>query len=185
MRDIALQPSRSWAASLMVLLVTPNSFVLGEDRPPTAGKYSCSVANIVGLETNPQTRKRVAGRIELAEKQQKFFVTIAEVTDNEQVLEKWCFSASALDDLRKHRRGEKETYFANSFMYYAACQARFTLSTSGGPMTGVYYAADSPNLFRDDFSQFWLANNLFYTWQFYEPSKRNAYVAEGKCEKIN
>ena len=69
-------------------------------------------------------------------------------------------------------------------MYYAACQARFTLSTSGGPMEGVYYAADSPNLFRDDFSQFWLANNLFYTWQFLEPSKRNAYVAEGKCEKI-
>jgi hypothetical protein len=186
MKDIALQPSRWWTASLMVLLVTPNSFVLGEDRPPTAGTYSCSVANIVGLETNPQTRKRrFSGRIELAEKQQKFFVTIAEVTDNEQVLEKWCFSASALDDLRKHRRGEKETYFANSFMYYAACQARFALSTSGGPMTGIYYAADSPNLFHDDFSQFLLTNNLFYTWQFFEPSKRNAYVAEGKCEKIN
>ena len=39
-------------------------------------------------------------------------------------------------------------------MYYAACQARFALSTRGGPMTGVYYAADSPNLFRDEFSQF-------------------------------
>jgi hypothetical protein len=48
-------------------------------------------------------------------------------------------------------------------MYYAACQARFALSTRGGPMTGVYYAADSPNLFRDEFSQFWLTNNLFYT----------------------
>jgi hypothetical protein len=59
-------------------------------------------------------------------------------------------------------------------MYYAACQARFALSTRGGPMTGVYYAADSPNLFRDEFSQFWLTNNLFYTWQFLEPSKRNA-----------
>ena len=171
----------------MALLVTPNSFVLGEDGPPTAGKYSCSVANLVGLETSPQTRKkRFAGKIELAEKQQKFFVTITELAENDQVLEKWCFSASALDDLRKHRRGEKETYFSNSFMYYAACQARFTLSTSGGPMTGVYYAADSPNLFRDDLSQFWLTNNLSYTWQFFEPSKRrNAYVAEGKCEKLN
>jgi hypothetical protein len=185
MRDIALQLSRWWTASLVTLLVTPISIVFGEDRPPTAGKYSCYVANIVALETNPQTRKRVAGRIKLAEGQQKFFVTITELTENEQVSEKWCFSASALDDLRKHRRGEKETYFANSFMYYAACQARFTLSTSGGPMTGVYYAADSPNLFRDDFSQFWLTNKLFYTWQFFELSKRNAYVAEGKCEKTN
>jgi hypothetical protein len=162
----------------------PSSVVFSQDRPPTAGKYSCYVANIVGLETTPQTRKkRFAGRIELPEAQQKFFVTITELTENEQALEKWCFSASALDDLRNHRRGEKETYFANS-LYYAACQARFTLSTSGGPMTGVYYAADSPNLFRDDFSQFWLTNNLFYTWQFIEPSRRNAYVAEGKCEKI-
>ena len=138
---------------MVTLLVTPISIVFGEDRPPTAGKYSCYVANIVALETNPQTRKRVAGKIKLAEGQQKFFVTITELTENEQVSEKWCFSASALDDLRKHRRGEKHTYFADSFMYYAACQARFTLSTSGGPMTGVYYAADSPNLFRDDFSR--------------------------------
>ena len=113
-----MQLSRWWTASLIVLLVTPNSFVLGEDRPPTAGKYPCSVANIVGLETSPQTRsRRFAGRIALAEKQQKFFVTITELTENNQALEKWCFSASALDDLRKHRRGEKETYFSNSFMY--------------------------------------------------------------------
>jgi hypothetical protein len=32
---------------------------------------------------------------------------------------------------------------------------------------------------------FWLTNKLFYTWQVLEPSKRNAFVAEGKCEKIN
>jgi hypothetical protein len=186
MRDIGLQQRMKWQmAGFMVLLVTP-SVVFGQDRPPTAGEYSCYVANIVGLETNQKTRKkRFAGKLELAEKQQKFFVTIAELTDNEGASEKWCFSAGALDDLRKHRRGEQETYFSNSFMYYAACQARFALSTRGGPMTGVYYAADSPNLFRDEFSQFWLTNNLFYTWQFLEPSKRNAFVAEGKCEKIN
>jgi hypothetical protein len=186
MRDIGLQQLMKWQmAGFMVLLVTP-SIVFGQDRPPTAGEYSCYVANIVGIETNQQARKkRFAGKLELAEKQQKFFVTIAELAENEGVSEKWCFSARALDDLRKHRRGEKETYFSSSFMYYAACQARFALSTSGGPMTGVYYAADSPNLFRDEFSQFWLTNNLFYTWQFLEPSKRNAFVAEGKCEKIN
>jgi hypothetical protein len=184
MRSTALQLSRRWTVRFVILLVTPNSTVLGEDRPPTAGKYSCYVANIVGLETNPQTRKRLAGRIELAKGQQKFFVTITEPTENQGVSEKWCFSASALDDLRKHRRGVKETYFANSFMYYAACQARFTLSTNGGPMTGVYYAADSPNLFRDDFSQFWLTNRLSYIWQFTN-LKSDVYVAEGKCEKVN
>src|SRR5919197_2263721 len=107
MRDIGLQQlMKRQMAGFMVLLVMP-SIVFGQDRPPTAGEYSCFVANIAGIETNQQTRKkRFAGKLELAEKQQKFFVTIAELAENEGVLEKWCFGAPALDALRKPRLGE-------------------------------------------------------------------------------
>jgi hypothetical protein len=76
--------------------------VFGQD--PTPGKYSCSIANIVGLQTNSQTGNRFAGSIVLAEQQQKFFVTIE---DNKQLPEDWCFSDDALDDLKRLRRGEK------------------------------------------------------------------------------
>jgi hypothetical protein len=49
MRDIGLQQLMKWQmAGFMVLLVTP-SVVFGQDRPPTAGEYSCYVANIVGV----------------------------------------------------------------------------------------------------------------------------------------
>jgi hypothetical protein len=40
------------------------------------------------------------------------------------------------------------------------------------------------NIFRDEFSQFWIKNGLSYVWQFHD-LKGNAYMAEGKCEKIN
>src|SRR6266436_3852121 len=103
MSSIALQLSRCWTTSLVVLLVTPTSVVFGEDPSPTVGKYSCSVGNIVGLQTNSQTSKRLAGRID-ADAKQKFFVTIEE---NKQLPEDWCFSPDALDDLKKLRRGEK------------------------------------------------------------------------------
>jgi hypothetical protein len=55
--------------------------VFGQD--PTPGKYFCYIANIVGLQTNSQTG-RFAGSIVLAERQQKFFVTIE---DNKQLPE--------------------------------------------------------------------------------------------------
>ena len=77
MSSIALQLSRCWTTSLVVLLVTPTSVVFGEDPSPTIGKYSCSVGNIVGLQTNSQAGTRFAGRID-ADAQQKFFVTIEE-----------------------------------------------------------------------------------------------------------
>src|SRR5215831_17844393 len=89
MSSIALQLSRCWTTSLVVLLVTPTSVVFGEDPSPTVGKYSCSVDNIVGLQTNSQTGTRFAGRID-ADAQQKFFVTIEE---NKQLPEDSCFSA--------------------------------------------------------------------------------------------
>src|SRR5262249_3416683 len=60
MSSIALQLSRCWTTSLVVLLVTPTSVVFGEDPSPTVGKYSCSVDNIVGLQTNSQTGTRLA-----------------------------------------------------------------------------------------------------------------------------
>src|SRR5262249_2947678 len=60
MSSIALQLSRCWTTSLVVLLVTPTSVVFGEDPSPTVGKYSCSVDNIVGLQTSSQTGTRFA-----------------------------------------------------------------------------------------------------------------------------
>src|SRR5262249_42660589 len=62
MSSIALQLSRCWTTSSVVLLVTSTSVVFGEDPSPTVGKYSCSVDNIVGLQTNSQTGTRLAGR---------------------------------------------------------------------------------------------------------------------------
>src|SRR5262245_21423721 len=41
---------------LVILLMTPCSMVFGQD--PTPGKYSCSIANIVGLQTNSETGSR-------------------------------------------------------------------------------------------------------------------------------
>jgi hypothetical protein len=67
------------------------------------GKYSCSVDNIVGLQTNSQTGTRFAGRLD-ADAQQKFFVTIEE---NKQLPEDSCFSADALDDLKKAQARRK------------------------------------------------------------------------------
>src|SRR5262249_6417402 len=93
MSSIALQLSRCCTTSLVVLLVTPTSVVFGEDPSPTVGKYSCSVDNIVGLQTNSQTGTRLAGRTD-ADAQQKFFVTIEA---NKQLPEDRCFSADALD----------------------------------------------------------------------------------------
>jgi hypothetical protein len=78
MSSIALQLSRCWTTSLVVLLVTPTSVVFGEEPSPTVGKYSCSVGNIVGLQTNSQTGMRSAGRID-ADAQQKFLVTMEEI----------------------------------------------------------------------------------------------------------
>jgi hypothetical protein len=184
MSSIALQLSRCWTTSLVVLLVTPTSVVFGEDPSPTVGKYSCSVGNIVGLQTNSQTGTRFAGRID-ADAQQKFFVTIEE---NKQLPEDRCFSADALDDLKKLRRGEKpgtnsKANFLDPLMFFTACQAQFRLSTNGSPVDSLYYS-DNLNIFRDEFSQFWIKNGLSYIWQFHD-LKGNAYVAEGKCEKIN
>ena len=135
--------------------------------------YVCDIANIVGLQTSS------------AERQQKFFVTIE---DNKQLPEDWCFSADALDDLKKLRRGEKpgtnsKTQFLDLSMFFTACQAQFRLSTNGGPIDSLYHS-DNLNIFRDEFSQFWIKNGLSYVWQFHD-LKGNAYVAEGKCEKIN
>jgi hypothetical protein len=184
MSSIALQLSRCWTTSLVVLLVTPTSVVFGEDPSPTVGKYSCSVGNIVGLQTNSQTGTRFAGRID-ADAQQKFFVTIEE---NKQLPEDRCFSADALDDLKKLRRGEKpgtnsKANFLDPLMFFRACQAQFRLSTNGSPIDSLYHS-DNLNIFRDEFSQFWIKNGLSYIWQF-QDLKGNAYVAEGKCEKIN
>ena len=184
MSSIALQLSRYWTTSLVVLLVTPSSVVVGEDPSPTVDKYSCSVDNIVGLQTSSQTGTKFAGRID-ADAQQKFFVTIEE---NKQLPEDRCFSADALDDLKKLRRGEKpgtnsKTYFLDPLMFFTACQARFRLSTNGSPIDSLYHS-DNLNIFRDEFSQFWIKNGLSYIWQFHD-LKGNAYVAEGKCEKIN
>jgi hypothetical protein len=157
--------------------------VFGQD--PTPGKYFCYIANIVGLQTNSQTGNRFAGSIVLAERQQKFFVTIE---DNKQLPEDWCFSADALDDLKRLRRGEKpgtnsKTQFLDPSMFFTACQAQFRLSTNGGPIDSLYHS-DNLNIFRDEFSQFWLRNGLNYVWQFVD-LKGNAYLAEGGCEKIN
>ena len=173
MSSIALQLSRCWTTSLVVLLVTPTSVVFGEDPSPTVGKYSCSLDNIVGLQTSS------------AERPQKFFVTIE---DNKQLPEDWCFSADALDELKKLRRGEKpgtnsKANFLDPLMFFTACQAQFRLSTNGSPVDSLYYS-DNLNIFRDEFSQFWIKNGLSYIWQFHD-LKGNAYVAEGKCEKIN
>ena len=164
--------------------MTPTSVVFGEDPSPTVGKYSCSVDNIVGLQTSSQTGTRFAGRID-ADAQQKFFVTIEE---NKQLPEDRCFSADALDDLKKLRRGEKpgtnsKANFLDPLMFFRACQAQFRLSTNGSPIDSLYHS-DNLNIFRDEFSQFWIKNGLSYIWQFHD-LKGNAYVAEGKCEKIN
>ena len=184
MSSIALQLSRCWTTSLVVLLVTPTSVVFGEDPSPTVGKYSCSLDNIVGLQTNSQTGTRFAGSID-AYAQQKFFVTIEE---NKQLPEDRCFSPDALDDLKKLRRGEKpgtnsKANFLDPLMFFTACQAQFRLSTNGSPIDSLYHS-DNLNIFRDEFSQFWIKNGLSYIWQFHD-LKGNAYVAEGKCEKIN
>jgi hypothetical protein len=119
--------------------------VFGQE--PTPGKYVCDIANIVGLQTSS------------AERQQKFFVTIE---DNKQLPEDWCFSADALDDLKKLRRGEKpgtnsKTQFLDLSMFFTACQAQFRLSTNGGPIDSLYHS-DNLNIFRDEFSQFWIKN---------------------------
>ena len=179
MSSIALQLSRCWTISFVVLLVTPSSVVFGEDPSPKVGKYSCSIANIVGLQTNSQTGTRIDADA------QKFFVTIEE---NKPFPEDWCFSADALDDLKKLRRGEKpgtnsKTHFQDPLMFFTACQAQFRLSTNGSPIDSLYHS-DNLNIFRDEFSQFWIKNGLSYVWQFHD-LKGNAYVAEGKCEKIN
>ena len=184
MSSIALQLSRCRTTSLVVLLVTSSSVAFGEDPSPTVGKYSCSVDNIVGLQTNSQIGTRFAGRID-ADAQQKFFVTIEE---NKQLPEDLCFSADALDDLKKLRRGEKpstnsKTHFPDPLMFFTSCQAQFRLSTNGSPIDSLYHS-DNLNVFRDEFSQFWIKNGLSYIWQFHD-LKGNAYVAEGKCEKIN
>jgi hypothetical protein len=152
---------------------------------PTPGKYVCDIANIVGLQTSLQTGDRFAGSIVLSERQQKFFVTIE---DNKQLPEDWCFSADALDDLKKLRRGERpgtnsKTQFRDLLMFFTACQAQFRLSTNGGPIDSLYHS-DNLNIFRDEFSQFWLRSDLNYVWQFLD-LKGNAYLAEGGCEKIN
>ena len=167
---------------LVILLMTPCSMVFGQD--PTPGKYSCSIANIVGLQTNSETGSRFAGSVVLAEPQQKFFVTIE---DNPQP-EDWCFSAEALDNLKKLRRGEKpktnsRAHFLDPSMFFTACQAQFRLSTNGGPIDSLYYS-DNLNIFRDEFSQFWLRNGLNYVWHFVDLNG-NAYLAEGECEKVN
>jgi len=170
--DIALHLSKCRIIScLVILLMTPSSIVFGQD--PTPGKYSCSIANIVGLKTDS-----------LAERQ-KFFVTIE---DNKQQQEDWCFSAEALDNLKKLRRGEKpdtnsRPHFLDPSMFFTACQAQFRLSTNGGPIDSLYYS-DNLNIFRDEFSQFWLRNGLNYVWHFVD-LRGNAYLAEGGCEKVN
>ena len=183
MNSVAFQVSRCWSISLAVLLVMPSSAVFGEDPSPTVGKYSCSIDNTVGLQTNSQTGTRLAGRMDTDA--QKFFLTIEE---NKQLPEDWCFSAAALDDLKKLRRGEKpgtnsKTHFQDPLMFFTACQAQFRLSTNGSPIDSLYHS-DNLNIFRDEFSQFWIKNGLSYVWQFHD-LKGNAYVAEGKCEKIN
>jgi len=125
MSSITLQLSRCWTTSLVVLLVTSSSVVFGEDPSPTVGKYSCSVDNIVGLQTNSQIGTRSAGRID-ADAQQRFFVTIEE---NKQLPEDWCFGADALDDLKKLRRGEKPS--TNSKTHFLDPSSQLVRPSSG------------------------------------------------------
>src|SRR4029450_3171462 len=103
-----------------------------------------------------QAGTRFAGRKD-PDAQQRFFVTIEE---NKQLPEDRCFSADALDDLKRLRRGEKPrttptTQFLDPSMSFTACQAQFRLSTNGGPIDSLYHS-DNLNIFRDQFSQFWL-----------------------------
>jgi hypothetical protein len=76
-----------------------------------------------------------------------------------------------------------KTQFLDLSMFFTACQAQFRLSTNGGPIDSLYHS-DNLNIFRDEFSQFWLRNGLTYVWQFVD-LKGNAFLAEGGCAKIN
>lgn len=138
------------------------------------------------MQTNSQTKNRYAGKIAYPENEKKFFVSIEE---NKQLAEDHCFGASALDDLKKLRRGEtpdrtSKTYFLNDGSFYNACQARYTLKVSGGPMGDQTYYSSETYIFRDHFSQFWITNDLSYTWYAHNFSGDH-YLTEGRCEKIN
>jgi hypothetical protein len=168
------------------VLISPLPAFSDEIKSPTLGKYFCFIGNSVGLQTNSQTSNRYAGKITYPENLKKFFVTIEE---NKQLPEDWCFGSSALDDLKKLRRGEtpdrtSKTYFLNDGSFYNVCQARYTLKISGGPSVPLTYFASNTNLFRDHFSQFWITKDLSYVW-YADNSSGDHYLTEGKCEKIN
>ncbi|MHC2373358.1 hypothetical protein ACVIQT_008006 [Bradyrhizobium diazoefficiens] len=157
-----------------------------QSKSPAVGKYFCFVGNAVGLQTNSQTNNRYAGKIAYPENEKKFFVSIEE---NKQLAEDHCFSASALDDLKKLRRGEtpdrsSKTYFLDNGSFYDACQARYTLKLSGSTMGSQTYYSSGTNIFRDHFSQFWFTNDLSYTW-YAQNFSGDHYLTEGRCEKIN
>jgi hypothetical protein len=178
----------AWLALLTAVgvLIGPLPAFSDELKPPTLGKYFCYIGSSVGLQTNSQTGNRYAGKITYPENETKFFVTIEE---NNQPTEDWCFGSSALDDLKKIRRGEKidstsKTYFLNDGTFYDVCLARYKLKISGGPLGHPTYFASAPHVFRDLFSQFWISNDLSYVW-YADNSSGDHYLTEGKCEKIN
>ena len=91
--------------------------------------------------------------------------------------------------IERYRRRESSVEEALIEMYLAGVSVRRVediteaLSTNGSPIDSLYHS-DNLNIFRDEFSQFWIKNGLSYIWQFHD-LKGNAYVAEGKCEKTN
>jgi hypothetical protein len=186
MRRIAMQTAgilAALAAAVPSFAQTPS--IISKEASPKPGKYFCYISNMVGLQTNSQTKQRYAGKINLSDGNEKFFITIEK---NEQLPEDRCFSPSALDDLKKLRRGEtpgkdSETYFLYRSLYFHTCEARFKLTTSGDPIPASYYAMNT-HVFTDGFSQFWLTSNLSYVWNF-NNSGGDHYLAEGRCEKIN
>lgn len=160
------------------------STALGQD--PTPGKYGCTVAHAVGLQTDKETGKRVAGEIRVADAEAKFSVTIEE---HKQLPEDRCFSSSAVDDLKKLRSGEQpgdpsRTRFYRLHSYFRSCLARFKLTMSGGPI-GTYYAGKSAHLFTayHEFGYFRLFNDLSFVWDLTN-FDGDYYLLEGKCEKM-
>jgi hypothetical protein len=187
MGDIKRYTSRWLAFLTLAGVMSCTSLALCEDsNSPSVGKYFCYIGNSVGLQTNSQTGNRYTGKITYPENEKKFFATIEA---NKQLGEDWCFSSSALDDLRKLRRGEtpdrtSKTFFLSDRVFFNACQARYILTISGGPIKRPAYFSERTNVFSDGTSQFWISNDLSYVWNV-DNSGGDHYLNEGKCEKIS
>jgi hypothetical protein len=142
-----------------------------EEQKARVGKWFCYVATMAGIQPD-NSNNVVAGKIRPNPKEEKFFATISEISDDDKNFA--CEFAEYGIRYNVDGRG--------SNLCLSTHKVEF--STSLGSWAHFNYSADSYH-FNAEFSNFTLYGGGEFVLFTTDPFAKSSYVSHGRCEKIN